>query len=191
MKTINAFFILLTFIFVSNSYAQTQPDKETTQEYIKKIFNDTYKFERISPEGYVYSLEGYRTNSFDIYFQSKGIIEFGLFAKTAGKCSYGYQFSEINWAKMQNIEDWKSVASNSPVQFLYVLFPANSILRLGYTNSDCKEDSFSYYGTQQSVNYVLIPYLNQEGIKARLIKALNHLSKLEKEEQAKNDPFGN
>jgi len=43
----------------------------------------------------------------------------------------------------------------------------------------------------QSVNYVLIPYLNQEGIKARLIKALDHLNKLEKEEQAKNDPFGN
>lgn len=49
---------------------------------------------------------------------------------------------------MQNIEDWKFVASNMPVQFLYVLFPANSILRLGYTNSDCKEEGFSYYGTQ-------------------------------------------
>ncbi len=33
MKTLNTFFLLLTLILVSNSYAQTQPDKQTTYNY--------------------------------------------------------------------------------------------------------------------------------------------------------------
>ena len=41
MKTLNTFFLLLTLILVSNSYAQTQPDKQTTYNYIKKIFFET------------------------------------------------------------------------------------------------------------------------------------------------------
>lgn len=193
MKTLNTFFfIVLTLIFVSNSYAQTQPDKKTTEKYIEKIFYETLGFELKHSTGEVYKIQIGIGEYFRCEFYShKGRICFGKSAVTDGKCNFAYDFSEINWAKMKSIANWNGVATNSPVSVLYIEFPDNSILRRGYIDSDCNHEGFSSNGTTQSVNYVLIPYLNQEGVRERLVKALNHLSKLEKEEQAKNDPFGN
>ena len=126
------------------------------------------------------------------YFKfNNSSIEFSRKALTEGYCTEGYEFTKVNWAKMESITDWNGIATNSPVGVLYVKFPNNSILRTGYIDSNCNKEGFSTYGTTQSVSYVLFPYLNQEGVRERLVKALNHLSKLEKEEQAKNDPFGN
>ena len=192
MKTLNTFFIVLTLIFVSNSYAQTQPDKKTTQDYINKIFSDTFGFEQKNSSGEVYKICTSLGNYFTIFFKSKSSsIYFGREAVTADRCNFAYEFTEINWAKMEYINDWDGVATNSPVGVLYIKFPNNSILRKGRIDSNCNKEGFSRYGITQSVGFVLFPYLNQEGVRERLVKALNHLSKLEKEEQAKNDPFGN
>ncbi|WP_159801780.1 hypothetical protein [Flavobacterium sp. MK4S-17] len=187
MKKLNTIFIVLTLIFVSNSYAQTQPDKKTTYNYIEKLFSDTYDFELKFNDGVVYKIafqDGYF--EFDTYN-----IRFSRRALTEGYCTEGYRFSEVNWAKMESITDWNGISTNSPVGVLYIKFPSNSVLRTGYIDSNCNKEGFSSFGTTQSVSYVLFPYLNQEGVRERLVKALNHLSKLEKEEQAKNDPFGN
>ena len=56
MKTLNTFFLLLTLILVSNSYAQTQPDKQTTYNYIKKIFFETVDYEEKSNNGAIYKV---------------------------------------------------------------------------------------------------------------------------------------
>lgn len=187
MKKLNTFFIVLTLIFVSNSNAQTQPDKETTLNYLNSAFDSTLYFELKFNDGVVYKIS-FRGNYFKFNNRS---IEFSRKALTEGYCTEGYEFTKVNWAKMESITDWNGIATNSPVGVLYVKFPNNSILRTGYIDSNCNKEGFSTYGTTQSVSYVLFPYLNQEGVRERLVKALNHLSKLEKEEQAKNDPFGN
>ncbi len=189
MKTLNTFFIVLTLLFVSNSYAQTQPDKKTTLNYVESAFNSTLNFELKTNNGVVFKIQGI-SGFCDFDFSNK-YIKFCTIALIEGYCTDGYEFKEINWAKMESIADWDGIATNSPVGVLYVKFPNNSILRTGYIDSNCNKEGFSTYGTTQSVSYVLFPYLNQEGVRERLVKALNHLSKLEKEEQAKNDPFGN
>lgn len=187
MKTLNTIFIVLTLIFVSNSYAQTQPDKKTTKEYLEKVFVSTYNFE-LKRSGVDYKITGY-FNGFEFYNTSD--FKYSMTSLTDGYCSLGYEFYKINWAKMESIADWDGVAIDSPVSVLFIKFPNNSILRDGRIDINCNKEGFSRYGTTQSVSYVLFPYLNQEGVRERLVKALNHLSKLEKEEQAKNDPFGN
>jgi hypothetical protein len=92
---------------------------------------------------------------------------------------------------MQSITILTNATSNSPVKYLSISFTPNSILRTGFTSHGCVIEGFKHYGEKQSVSHILFPYRDEEGVKERLIKALNHLSKLAKEEKSKHDPFCN
>ncbi len=196
MKLPNTFFLLLSLALISNSYAQSEPDYKTTYEYIKKIFDETTGYEYITERGVVYksgSLHIRHSHNVTYYkFNkiSKNEISFGQDAPS-GYCSYFYEYRNIDWAKMQSISMVPGTASNSPVKYLSISFTPNSILREGHTDTGCEIVGFKYFGVTQSVSHILFPYRDEEGVKERLIKALNHLSKLAKEEKAKNDPFGN
>ena len=192
MKTLNTFFLLLTLILVSNSYAQTQPDKQTTYNYIKKIFFETVDYEEKSNNGAIHKVGvgeicGWKHMEF-VY----NYLEYCVMSISENWCSNCFKFREIKWEKMLSIEDDSDLLPDSPVKYLKIKFIPNSILFKGYISpSTCNVNGQSYCGTEKSTNFIYFPYRNEEGVRERLVKALNHLSKLEKEEQAKNDPFGN
>ncbi len=200
MKLQKSIYLLLVLFIVNINYSQTEPDKKTTLAYITKIFNETSGYEFIN-DGIQYKIKNLFFNepgntgniSYNAAIEIKeNYISFGQLAPS-GYCSFGYKFKNIDWAKMRNIYDANatSVASNSPVKLLGINFTPNSILREGHTNYKCNAQGYKYLGETQSVGFILFPYRDEEGVKERLIRAFNHLSKLAKEEQAKNDPFGN
>lgn len=192
MKKLNTFFIILTLIFVSNSNAQTQPDKKTTQNYIEKIFFETQDYEEKMNNGAIFKVGsgeicGWRSMEFGYY------LKYCRISTSDSWCSYCIECRNISWEKMLSIEDDdRGLLPDSPVKYLKIIFVSNSILFEGYTKpSSCNDQTYSYCGKEKSTSWIYFPYRNEEGVRERLVKALNHLSKLEKEEQAKNDPFGN
>lgn len=192
MKKLNTFFIVLTLIFVSISNAQTQPDKKTTLNYINNIFFDTQDYEEKMNNGAVFKVGGgeicgWKDMRFDYY------LRYCRISTSDSWCSYCTEYRNISWEKMLSIEDSDSdLLPDSPVKYLKIIFVPNSILFEGYTKpSSCNDQNYSYCGKEKSTSWIYFPYRNEEGVRERLVKALNHLSKLEKEEQAKNDPFGN
>lgn len=200
MKYLKIIFVFVALCTVSAIRSQTQPSKEATQKYILQIFKATYGYEEIRSDGNKYVIESgqlgdYITGPYirHTVFSDCSFLSFARKSSTDNLCSYGYEYRGINWAKMQGIEDWNiALASTSPIKFLFIKFTTN-ILRMGvigHRGQNCSDNGFSGTGEKQSVNHILFPYRNEDGVRERLVKALNHLSKLEKEEQAKNDIFG-
>ncbi len=192
MKTLNTFFLLLTFILVSNSYAQTQPDKETTYNYIKNIFFETKDYEEKMNEGAIFKVSGGDFCGWKYMDFGFSYLKYCRISTSDSWCSYCADYRNINWEKMLSIEDDRGPLPDSPVKYLKIIFVPNSILFKGYNKtSSCNDENYSFCGKEKSTSWIYFPYRNEEGVRERLVKALNHLSKLEKEEQAKNDPFGN
>jgi hypothetical protein len=183
----------ILLLFSATGFAQTEPDKATTESYIKKIFNETEDYEDHLKEGAKYRITSwYGRAPHDLSFNyDNTTLSFTATAITDGMCSEGYAYRNISWAKLLNIEEDPATTNDSPVKMLKIRFLSNSVIRTGYTNDNCDFSGFSFYGREENVSTILFPYRNEPGVRERLIKALNHLSKLEKEEQAANDPFGN
>lgn len=192
MKLLKTFFLLFSLAIVNNSYAQNEPDYRTTFGYIKKIFDETTGYEYIKGDAKYRIISSEHKNCYNHSkeFTSES-LRFSQVDETDKYCSVGYWYYNIDWAKMQSITILTDASSNSPVKYLSISFTPNSILRTGYIREGCVLEGFKRFGEKQSVNHILFPYRDEEGVKERLIKALNHLSKLAKEEKAKNDPFGN
>ncbi len=191
MKILKTLFIFLALVYVGNIFGQDLPDKETTKNYIKKIFFETEDYEEKMNNGAMYKVGGgeicgWKSMKFDY------ALRYCVMSKSENWCSHCFEFRNIKWEKMLSIEDDGNLAPDSPVKYLKINFIPNSILFEGYISpSSCNENGYSYCGTEKSTSFIYFPYRNEEGVRERLVKALNHLSKLEKEEQAKNDPFGN
>ena len=190
MKTVKTIILTLIVLVSSQSFGQNEPDKETTIEYVNKIMNDTEGYENIFNGG---------SGDFKIDYVSEFLTGSSLLFIVKPKdeslyCSIQYYYLNINWAKMLKIDLSTITSISSPVKYLKINFVSNSILWKGYRfvpnqgKEPCNDGDFEI---ERSINYIYIPYRDEEGVRERLIKALNHLSKLEKEEQAKNDPFGN
>jgi hypothetical protein len=201
MNTTKLIFALLAIFFAgtqTDGYAQTLPDKKTTQEYIKKICDATETLEYTSSDGIVYKivygLSFHSDGKVNAKYYNIGLcsydlsrIEFGMYAVNSEKCSYAYSQFDIDWSKMQDIQDASDIASYSSIKLLYIRFVPNSIKRIGFTNRYCTKYGFDWNGKQELVSYIYFPYRNEEGLRERLIKALNHLHELSKAD----DPFGN
>ncbi|MEO6681941.1 MAG: hypothetical protein ABIN48_03865 [Ginsengibacter sp.] len=194
MKTI---FVLLTMLIVGTAYGQ---DRKTTQEYIEKIFKETTDYEEKHDDGAEYSItpisfpcpyQGYQGISLRIFWSNgeKVEVSYARNAKKAGYCTYGYIYRNINWAKMVSINDDMYTSKNSPIKFLIINFTPNSVLREGFISKGCPTNEFSECGKIVSVSSISFPYRNEPGTRDRLVKALNHLSKLVKEEAKEKDPF--
>lgn len=174
----------------SQSFGQSEPDKEITIEYVNKIMNDTEGYDQKNINGHEYIIHSVSFYSFALIIDVSN--------QNTAYCSTRYYYDNINWAKVQSIDLETSASISSPVKFLIVNFVPNSILwkgrrydeKLGpnFRSENCNDGVFEI---SKSISSIRVPYRDEEGVRERLIKALNHLSKLEKEEQAKNDPFGN
>ncbi|RYJ36847.1 hypothetical protein NU08_4108 [Flavobacterium anhuiense] len=193
----------LLFIFVLATslvpaQAQTVPDRKTTVEYITKLFNDVKDFEYKLKDGTIYAIDGKTVSAYSaiqfIISIGNGNYETSLGycfdTRDSKKLSFGQLYMKIDWAKMIKIED-SEAADDSAVKFLYITFTPNSVLERGYY------EEFNPYGNilrskpDKGTSSIYFPYKNELGVKERLIKALNHLSNLDKKEKLKNDPFGN
>ncbi len=206
MKT-TTIITLLLLVLNSTAFTQDLPDKKTTQNYIKKIFDDTYDFDEVCQNGTIFKITSapmpnyYNWVSYELIFYSNGTSKLSFVRKSSGvPCSYGYRYTDINWAKLQSIQDYEGfpnnpVRDNSSVKFLRLNFLPNSVLRTGYVGhagQNChSEEGFSnsINSEPEPVSYILFPYKNEEGLVKKLVRALYHLGKLEKEEQTSNDPF--
>ena len=183
MKTLNTIFIVLTLIFVSNSNAQTQPDMEKTFNYLES------KFFELNGYTIEYSNGGVFTFYSDVFTNYR--MEFRRIHKTE-HYKFEYNYEGINYAKLISIKENvnNDLNPNSPIKRLELVFINNSIKFRGYlygaNNSDWERYS---NGVVQS--FIPFYYRDEPGEKEKVIKAILHLSKLFKEKQAKNDPFGN
>lgn len=78
-----------------------------------------------------------------------------------------YEFSNIDWTKMKNVEDFEEVKENSPIKMLKITFENNTIKFDKNKWNDCKNNQST------NLSYVVFPYENKEGIKDDLIKTIN------------------
>lgn len=183
MKTLNTIFIVLTLIFVSNSYAQTQPDMEKTFNYLES------KFFELNGYTIEYSDGGVFTFYSDVFTNYR--MKFRRIHKTE---HYRYEniYEGINYAKLisikENVND--DLNPNSPIKRLELVFINNSIKFRGYLYGANNSD-WDRYSNGVVQSFIPFYYRDEPGEKEKVIKAILHLSKLFKEKQAKNDPFGN
>jgi hypothetical protein len=102
-------------------------------------------------------------------------------------CVFGYLFANMDWAKMDSIEDYFNQEDNSPIKYLVIRFSSYHIFYQNFISEDCYSTIFDSIGGY--VNYVLFPYRNKPGVRNRLIKTIRHLSDLEKEAAAFREEF--
>ena len=185
-------FLLFAFIgFVLSAFGQTEKKEFSileTSEYIDKIMRDTEKSSVYWTRGDVYNIETatYNNSSNYIYYSFKieDNLDFYRYSFDINK------FKNIDWSKAIKVDTNDNMTPNSPVKFLTIVFPANSILYESLTEKGGKSKN----RTTKNNSAIYIPYLNQEGVLNRLINAVQHLIKLykkEAEEKKSNDPFAN
>lgn len=176
--------VALCFSIATAAAQDTKPTKEETIAYIKNIVQD-------ADENYLHWKSGSISQVYASAFSNDLAGYASHFEGKSWDFSY-IRFHQINWAKAEKIYDSSSnLLPTSPVKFLGIKFPENSILRVESYNNGTYERQKE---EQKNFSNVYIPYLNQEGIYNRLEKAIEHLinlSKKEAEEEKKKDPFAN
>ncbi len=180
MKLIKTLIILL---LAQVAFSQGMPNKEKTYDYLQSKFYDL--------RGYTIEYSDGSTFTFypDVFTNYR--IEFRRTHKTE-HYRYESNYEGINYAKLisikENVND--DLNPNSPIKRLELVFINNSIKFRGYLFGANNPD-WERYSNGVVQSFIPIYYRDEPGEKEKVIKAILHLSKLEKEEQAKNDPFGN
>lgn len=176
---------MVLFLTVGIANAQdTKPTKEETVAYINKIVRD-------ANSNFLHWKSGNTSNVYSSSFSNE-LVMYG-FHLAGNSMNYVYNtFDQINWNKAEKINDSSSnLLPTSPVKFLAIKFPENSILRVQYYNDGTYERQKE---NKKNFSEVYITYLDQEGVRDRLVKAIEHLidlSKKEAEEEKQKDPFAN
>lgn len=184
MKILKTTLLLLAILIANTTFSQTMPNKKETWDYLKNKFNSTSDYIIEYKEGLSAKLE-------PIYLYDFGAMK--LKRKMIGETYYyEYNYDGIDFAKLISINenDNEDIKSNSSVKRLTLIFVNNSIKFKGYLigGNDPVWDRYSN-GVVQS--FIPFYYRDEPGEKEKVIKAIQHLSRLCKEEAKANDPFGN
>jgi len=201
MKTKTIITSLLLLLSVAG-FAQQKglPGWDETSEYIDKIMNATIDYNEIFAETEAANISIKILQHPKPEFGGDGLSYSEKFISGATQFDMTTAYSDIDWSKMIKFDDEnKPTMSKSPIKFLTVVFPQNSLKFTGYISLDDEHlqgpfTDYSRTGKTKSHFRITIPYRNIEGEEKRLRNAITHLSNLAKEEKARekaSDPFRN
>ena len=192
MKTLKTIFILLALVCANSSFAQEKqlPGMNDTVNYIEVLLKEAEGFNMITVSGSSCKMEG-------VEF-SRRSYNLGKECNTQDYETLSTIFKNTDYSKVISVEDCdlshndNNLISNSPIQHLHIKFEKNI----------CTYDSgflipgkrWEWEKENEATDFMYLYYKNTPGTQERLKKALKHLimlSKKEKEEEKKNDPFAN
>lgn len=192
MKTLKL--ILLSFFLFSIASLSAQekqlPGMNDTVNYIEVLLKEAEGFNMITVSGSSCKMEGVEFSRRSYNLVKK--------CNTQEYETLSTNFMNADYSKVISVEDCdlshndNNLISNSPIQHLHIKFEKNI----------CTYDSgflipgkrWEWEKENEATDFVYLNYKNTPGTRERLKKALEHLimlSKKEKEEEKKNDPFAN
>lgn len=200
MKALKTIITALLLLQTAISFGQGQqtPNKEETISYINKILRETVGFRYDFQDGSSDKVGTIYMNSSEIYVEwakeNKDGNEYGWRTAVSNKWT-SLDFSNLLSVKDCGDKDICYPKPSSTVKELHLKFDGG-VLRTkrtyneAYWGANGGDKNWRFAFRDRPTSIVWICYKDTPGTRERLIKALNHLAKLAKEEK-NNDPFGN